>query len=403
MKYIIDPVHGFTAIEPGLTATLVKHPLFQRLTRIRQLGVEGVVYPGAQHTRFQHSLGAYHLTRQAAAVLETKGFTLDAHERESLLAAILLHDVGHGPFSHVLEEVIVPGVSHEHISRLVMERINAETGGALTDAIRIFTGSHERQYLHELVSSQLDMDRLDYLCRDSFFTGVREGNVGAARIIQMMAVVDGHVAFEEKGIYSIENYLMTRRMMYWQVYYHKTAIAAEVMLTGALRRARELMRVGRSLFASPALAYFLRNEVGREDFDGNPGCLDRYMELDDNDIISALKVWQHDADRTLAALSGGFINRRLFKTEIYDGPAPEGTLRRLRTQIAAARGISPEEAHYFAAEKTIAKDMYSMQADQIRILMRDGSTTTLPEVSEIIRADTAAAPYRKTYLIHTRN
>lgn len=402
MKYIIDPVHGFTAIEPGLIATLVKHPLFQRLTRIRQLGVEGVVYPGAQHTRFQHSLGAYHLTRQAIAVLEMKGFALDAHERESLLAAILLHDVGHGPFSHVLEEVIVPGVSHEHISRLVMERINAETGGALADAIRIFNGSHERQYLHELVSSQLDMDRLDYLCRDSFFTGVREGNVGAARIIQMLAVVDGHIAFEEKGVYSIENYLMTRRMMYWQVYYHKTAVAAETMLTGALRRARELMRGGRELFASPAFEFFLKNEASPADFDSNPQYLDRYMELDDNDIVSALKVWQHDSDPTLAALSGGFINRRLFKTDIYNGPAPEGLLARLRKQIAAAKGLSPAEAHYFAAEETIEKDMYSMQADQIRILLRDGSTTTLPEVSEIIRADTAAAPYRKTYITHLR-
>lgn len=402
MKYIIDPVHGFTAIEPGLIATLVKHPLFQRLTRIRQLGVEGVVYPGAQHTRFQHSLGAYHLTRQATGVLEMKGFALDAHERESLLAAILLHDVGHGPFSHVLEEVIVPGVSHEHISRLVMERINAENGGALADAIRIFTGSHERQYLHELVSSQLDMDRLDYLCRDSFFTGVREGNVGAARIIQMLAVVDGHIAFEEKGVYSIENYLMTRRMMYWQVYYHKTAVAAETMLTGALRRARELMRGGRELFASPAFEFFLKNEATPADFDSNPQYLDRYMELDDNDIVSALKVWQHDSDPTLAALSGGFINRRLFKTDIYNGPAPEGLLARLRAQIAAARGISPAEAHYFAAEETIEKDMYSMQADQIRILLRNGSTTTLPEVSEIIRADTAAAPYRKTYITHLR-
>lgn len=402
MKYIIDPVHGFTAIEPGLIATLVKHPLFQRLTRIRQLGVEGVVYPGAQHTRFQHSLGAYHLTRQATGVLEMKGFALNAHERESLLAAILLHDVGHGPFSHVLEEVIVPGVSHEHISRLVMERINAENGGALADAIRIFTGSHERQYLHELVSSQLDMDRLDYLCRDSFFTGVREGNVGAARIIQMLAVVDGHIAFEEKGVYSIENYLMTRRMMYWQVYYHKTAVAAETMLTGALRRARELMRGGRELFASPAFEFFLKNEATPADFDSNPQYLDRYMELDDNDIVSALKVWQHDSDPTLAALSGGFINRRLFKTDIYNGPAPEGLLARLRAQIAAARGISPAEAHYFAAEETIEKDMYSMQADQIRILLRNGSTTTLPEVSEIIRADTAAAPYRKTYITHLR-
>ena len=402
MKYIIDPVHGFIPIESGVIVELVKHPVFQRLTRIRQLGVEGIVYPGAQHTRFQHSLGAYYLTRQAISSLDTKGVGLDAREREGLLAAILLHDVGHGPFSHVLENVIIPGVSHEHISLLVMRRINAELNGALNDAVRIFDDRYPRHFLHELISSQLDMDRLDYLCRDSFFTGVREGNVGAARIIQMLNVKDDHIVVEEKGVYSIENYLMTRRMMYWQVYYHKTAVAAELVLTGALRRARQLIHQGKHLFASPALDFFLRNDFTLKTFDNNPACLDNYLELDDNDIVSALKVWLKCDDFILSTLSSHFINRRVFKTDIYDGLAPANRLNEVRMLIAAKFGLKPEDTDFFANEKVIEKDMYNKHADQIRILLRNGDVSTMPEVSEIIRNDAAATPYRKTYLIHER-
>lgn len=402
MKYIIDPVHGFIPIESGVIIELVKHPIFQRLTRIRQLGVEGIVYPGAQHTRFQHSLGAYYLTRQAISSLETKGVSLEPREREGLLAAILLHDVGHGPFSHVLENVIIPGVSHEHISLLVMRRINAELNGALNDAVRIFDDRYPQHFLHELISSQLDMDRLDYLCRDSFFTGVREGNVGAARIIQMLNVKDDHIVVEEKGVYSIENYLMTRRMMYWQVYYHKTAVAAELVLTGALRRARQLIHQGKNLFASPALDFFLRNDFTLETFDNNPACLDNYLELDDNDIVSALKVWLKCDDFILSTLSSHFINRRVFKTDIYDGLAPANRLNEVRMLIAAKYGLKPEDTDFFACEKVIEKDMYNKHADQIRILLRNGDVSTMPEVSEIIRNDAAATPYRKTYLIHEK-
>ncbi len=402
MKYIIDPVHGFIPIESGVIIELVKHPIFQRLTRVRQLGVEGIVYPGAQHTRFQHSLGAYYLTRQAISSLETKGVSLEPREREGLLAAILLHDVGHGPFSHVLENVIIPGVSHEHISLLVMRRINAELNGALNDAVRIFDDRYPQHFLHELISSQLDMDRLDYLCRDSFFTGVREGNVGAARIIQMLNVKDDHIVVEEKGVYSIENYLMTRRMMYWQVYYHKTAVAAELVLTGALRRARQLIHQGKHLFASPALDFFLRNDFTLETFDNNPACLDNYLELDDNDIVSALKVWLKCDDFILSTLSSHFINRRVFKTDIYDGLAPANRLNEVRMLIAAKYGLKPEDTDFFACEKVIEKDMYNKHADQIRILLRNGDVSTMPEVSEIIRNDAAATPYRKTYLIHEK-
>ena len=402
MKYIIDPVHGFTPIDGGLITTLVKHPLFQRLTRIRQLGVEGIVYPGAQHTRFQHSLGAYHLTRQAVAALEVKGVRLDPKEREGLLAAILLHDVGHGPFSHVLENVIIPNVSHERISQMVMGRINRELGGALGEAICIFTDRHPKHFLHELISSQLDMDRLDYLCRDSFFTGVREGNVGAARIIQMLNVKDDHIAVDEKGIYSVENYLMTRRMMYWQVYFHKTAVAAEAMLTGALRRARQMIHAGTRLFASPALDFFLRNDLTAEEFAENPECLENYMELDDTDIVSALKVWMKNEDKILSILSGNFINRRVFKTDIYNGEAPAGRLDEVRKLVASKLGLDEKETDFFVCQKAIEKDMYNIQTDQIRILLRNGGVSTMPEVSEIIRTDTAATPYRKTYIVHER-
>ena len=246
------------------------------------------------------------------------------------------------------------------------------------------------------------MDRLDYLCRDSFFTGVREGNVGAARIIQMLNVKDDHIVVEEKGVYSIENYLMTRRMMYWQVYYHKTAVAAELVLTGALRRARQLIHQGKHLFASPALDFFLRNDFTLETFDNNPACLDNYLELDDNDIVSALKVWLKCDDFILSTLSSHFINRRVFKTDIYDGLAPANRLNEVRMLIAAKFGLKPEDTDFFASEKVIEKDMYNKHADQIRILLRNGDVSTMPEVSEIIRNDAAATPYRKTYLIHER-
>lgn len=402
MKYIIDPVHGFVSLPDGIIITLVKHPVFQRLTRIRQLGVEGMVYPGAQHTRFQHSLGAYYLTCQAVAALESKGIDIPQDEREGLYAAILLHDVGHGPFSHVLENVITPGVSHEYISQAIMRRISRENGGCLDRAVSIYNGSYVKRFLHELVSSQLDMDRLDYLCRDSFFTGVREGNVGAARIIQMLDVRDDSIVVGEKGVYSVENYLMTRRMMYWQVYLHKTVVASEVMLINALERARELLRGGRELFASPALKFFLMNDCNKEAFDNGDKCLDMFLELDDSDIISAMKVWADSDDRILATLSHGFINRRLFKVEIFDREVPQERVETIKAELSKKLGIGSNDMHYFMDVRTIQKDMYSLQSDQIKILMRNGEIKTMPQVSEIIRSDTAAPVYRKTYFVHGR-
>lgn len=402
MKYIIDPVHGFVSIPDGLLLTLVKHPMFHRLTRIRQLGVEGCVYPGAQHTRFLHSLGAYYLTCRAIDSLCDKGVHIAPDEREALLAAILLHDVGHSPLSHVLENVLTHDVSHEYISLAVMRCIDANTGGALQEAMAVFNDTFPRHFLHELVSSQLDMDRLDYLCRDSFFTGVREGNIGAARIIQMLDVKNDSIVVNEKGVYSVENYLMTRRMMYWQVYLHKTVVAAEVMLVNALLRARELLQNGFELFASPALRFFLANTCDKEMFEKDEKCLEMFMSLDDNDIFSALKVWKHSSDNILSLLSGGFIDRRLFKVEVFDNEVPAERIEEIKKSVSVTYGVSSDEVHYFVDARTIQKDMYSLQSDQIRILMRNGEIKTMPQVSEIIRSDTAAPVYQKAYLVYGR-
>ena len=290
-KIINDPVFGFIKVPKGLLLNLVKHPSMQRLRRIKQLGLASMVYPGAQHTRFQHSLGAFHLMREAILSLTQKGVYIFDMEAEAISAAILMHDIGHGPFSHVLENTLIRGISHEDISLLIMERLNEEMNGGLTLAIRIFQNQYPKQFLHQLISSQLDVDRLDYLRRDSFFTGVSEGNIGSARIIKMLDVVDDNLVIEQKGIYSIENYLIARRLMYWQVYLHKTTVACESVLVNTLLRAKHLARSGVSLFASPSLHYFLYNDVDRAFFERQSDSLRQFELLDDNDIISAIKQY----------------------------------------------------------------------------------------------------------------
>ena len=288
---------------------IVKHPLLQRLSRIKQLGISSVVYPGAQHTRFQHSLGAFYLMSEAIGQLSSKGHFIFDSESEAVRAAILLHDIGHGPFSHVLENTIVKGISHEEISLMLMERMNKEMNGQLNLAIQIFKDEYPKRFLHQLVSGQLDMDRLDYLRRDSFYTGVTEGNIGSARIIKMLNVADDRLVVESKGIYSIENFLMARRLMYWQVYLHKTSVAYERMLVSALLRAKELAQKDIEVFASPALSFFLYNNIDKEAFDTQPECLEHFINLDDNDIWTSLKVWCNHSDKVLSTLSKGVINR----------------------------------------------------------------------------------------------
>jgi len=357
-KIINDPVFGFINIPKGLLYDIVQHPLLQRLTRIKQVGLSSVVYPGAQHTRFQHSLGAFYLMSEAITQLTSKGNFIFDSEAEAVQAAILLHDIGHGPFSHVLEDTIVQGVSHEEISLMLMERMNKEMNGQLSLAIQIFKDEYPKRFLHQLVSGQLDMDRLDYLRRDSFYTGVTEGNIGSARIIKMLDVADDRLVIESKGIYSIENFLTARRLMYWQVYLHKTSVAYERMLISTLLRAKELASQGVELFASPALHFFLYNDINHTEFHNNPDCLENFIQLDDNDIWTALKVWSNHPDKVLSTLSLGMINRNIFKVENSAEPIGEDRIKELTLQISQQLGITLSEANYFVSTPSIEKNMY---------------------------------------------
>ena len=402
-KIINDPVFGFIKIPQGLLLNIVQHPLMQRLTRIKQLGMANVVYPAAQHTRFQHSIGAFHLMSEAILSLQQKGHFIFDSEAEAVEAAILMHDIGHGPFSHVLEDTLITGISHEEISLLMMEQINREMQGALNLALKIFKGDYPKQFLHELISSQLDMDRLDYLRRDSFFTGVTEGNIGSARIIKMLDIVDDKLVVNSKGIYSIENYLTTRRLMYWQVYLHKTTVAFEKMLVNTLRRAKMLARQGKELFASPALRYFLYNEVDACFFEQHHDeALHNYSMLDDSDIWSALKVWMMSDDKILALLSSNLINRHIFRVEIHEEPVPQERIDEVLEMMTNNFDISREDASYLMSVNTIQKDMYDVNDDRIAILYRDGSIRDISDASEILNVALLSKKIRKYYLCYQR-
>ena len=402
MKIINDPVFGFIKIPRGLLYNIVCHPLIQRLNRINQLGLASVVYPGARHTRFQHSLGAFHLMSEAILSLQQKGLFIFDSEAEAVEAAILMHDIGHGPFSHVLENTLISGISHEDISLLMMEQINRDFGGQLNLAISIFKDEYPKRFLHQLISSQLDMDRLDYLRRDSFFTGVTEGNIGSARIIKMLNVVDDRLVVEQKGIYSLENYLTTRRLMYWQVYLHKTAVACEKVLVNMLCRAKELCRQGKEIFASPALSFFLENDIDASWFASNEKTLQMYEELDDSDIWSAMKAWRHSDDKILSLLATNMLDRRLFKVEVLEEPPTEEYLEHLRNKIAEATGIEKNEANYLMSLNTIQKDMYSVDDDSIDILYKDGTIRDISEASEILNVALLSKKIRKYYLCYHR-
>ncbi len=402
-KIINDPVFGFIKIPRGLLLNIVQHPLMQRLTRIKQLGMANVVYPAAQHTRFQHSIGAFHLMSEAILSLQQKGHFIFDSEAEAVEAAILMHDIGHGPFSHVLENTLITGISHEEISLLMMEQINQEMQGALNLALKVFKGDYPKLFLHELISSQLDMDRLDYLRRDSFFTGVTEGNIGSARIIKMLDIVDDKLVVNSKGIYSIENYLTTRRLMYWQVYLHKTTVAFEKMLVNTLRRAKMLAHQGKELFASPALRYFLYNEVDARFFEQHHDeALHHYSLLDDSDIWSALKVWMTSDDKILSLLATNLINRHIFRVEISDEPIPEKRIEEVLATMTSHYGISKEDADFLMSVNTIQKDMYDVNDDRIAILYRDGTIRDISEASEILNVALLSKKIRKYYLCYQR-
>ena len=401
-KIINDPVFGFIRVPRGLLLDIVRHPAFYRLSRIKQLGGANIVYPGAQHTRFQHSLGAFHLMGKAILSLQQKGHFIFDSEAEAVQAAILLHDIGHGPFSHVLEHTLISGICHEDISLMVMEQMNEEFRGQLSLAIKIFKDEYPKRFLHQLISSQLDMDRLDYLKRDAFYTGVNEANIGSSRIIDMLDMVDDQLVVDKKGIYSIENYLVSRRLMYWQVYLHKTSVAAEHVMINALKRAKQLARQGMELFASPALHFFLYHEIDRKTFVSNPDCLCNYLTLDDNDIWSAMKVWCNHPDPILSLLSQDFINRHIFKVEMSDEPVSEERKQDKLEQLAQRYGISLDEADLLIANIEVGKDMYSLDDDQIEIRFNDGTTHNLTEASDMLNPSLAAKKVRKHYFCYQR-
>lgn len=401
-KLINDPVFGFIKIPTGLLYNIVKHPYMQRLSRIKQLGLSSVVYPGAQHTRFQHSLGAFFLMTEAIEQLRRKGHFIFDVEAEAVQAAILLHDIGHGPFSHVLEHTLVEGVSHESISLALMEKMNEEMNGALNLAIQIFKNQYDKKYLHQLVSGQLDMDRLDYLRRDSFFTGVPEGSIGSARIIKMLNLKDDRLVVDEKGIYSIENFLVARRLMYWQVYLHKTSIGYETMLINTLRRAKELALQGHTVFAPPSLAFFLNQEINDSNFFASEESIKHFVNLDDTDIWSSLKTWMNHEDKILSTLSKGMVNRNLFKVEIATDSFNHEHLHELKNSLSETLKITDKEASYLIGTGVIENKMYNPYDNSIDLLYADGKIQNITEVSDLLNTTLTTQTAKKYYLAHYR-
>ena len=382
-KIINDPVYGFINIPTELIFDLVEHRCFQRLRYIKQLGMTHLVYPGALHTRFHHALGALHLMGLAVETLRSKGTEISAEEEEAVEIAILLHDIGHGPFSHALENTLVKGVSHEMISRLMMDRLNEEFGGKLEMAIDIFNDTYPRHFLHQLVSGQLDIDRMDYLNRDSFFTGVSEGVISFDRIIKMLNVREDHIVVEEKGIYSVEKFLIARRLMYWQVYLHKTVISAEMLLVKILERSRELALGGADLFATPGLAHFLNKSVVKEAFVNDPRHLDAFINLDDTDILSAVKVWVNHSDFILSDLCTRFIGRNLYHVELTNMPPSVNKTVDLKQLVKEKLGlIDEEEAGYYVFTDRVVNDAYKVGDENIRILLKSGEVQDIADASD---------------------
>lgn len=399
-KIINDPVFGFLSVPNDVLLSVLQHPYVQRLNRIRQLGLSYFVYPGALHSRFLHSLGAMHLMEEAIISLRQKGVDISHNEGIAAMAAILLHDIGHGPFSHVMEHTLVEGITHEDVSLKMMEQINMDLNGSLDTAIAIFKDEYPKHFLHQLISSQLDVDRLDYLCRDSFFCGVTEGSVASARILKMMNVVDDKLVVEAKGIYSVEKFLVARRLMYWQVYLHKTSVAAEQLLIKILERAKCLAAAGEYLFCTPALHYFLYNRVTAEDFTTNNYALRQYALLDDSDILSAIKVWMSHEDKVLSILCQCFTNRRLFKGRLLDAPLSETEKKALCTQYKTHFGVSETDAEYFFVEHVSTSNTYSEKDDSIDILFKDGTIRDIADASDMLNLQTLTYKPKKLYLFY---
>jgi len=401
-KIINDPVFGFITIPNDFLYDIIQHPYFQRMNRIKQLGLTSTVYPGAQHTRLQHSLGAMYLMGEAINQLRLVGNEITNAEADGALASILLHDIGHGPFSHTMEHSLVSGIDHEEISLIMMREINIEMEGKLDIALKIFTNKYPKKFLHQLVAGQLDMDRMDYLSRDSFFSGVSEGIIGSARIIKMLNIHNDQLVVEAKGIYSIEKFLVARRLMYWQVYLHKTAVAAEKMLMNILKRAKELANNNVELFASPALHYFLYNDVNKQIFLNNPEAINNFVMLDDSDMICAIKVWSTHTDIVLSELSKAFINRRLFKVEVGTDVVKDSIRQQYLRQYQQHFGVTTHEAEYFMGDETVSTDTYSPEDDTINILYKDGSIKDIADASDMLNISVLTKKVEKHFFCYYR-
>jgi HD superfamily phosphohydrolase len=407
-KIVNDPVYGFINIPYPILYDLMEHPYFQRLRRIQQLGLTHYVYPGANHTRFQHALGALHLMEQVIAVLQSKGQEITEREAEGVMIAILLHDIGHGPFSHALENSIVPEVSHEKLSLLFMKELNRQFDNKLNLAIEIFQNKYYKKFLNQLVSSQLDMDRLDYLRRDSFFTGVTEGTIGSDRIIKMLTVENDELVVEEKGIYSIEKFLVARRLMYWQVYFHKTVISAENLLVNTLRRVKQLAGQGKPVFSTPYLGFFLDKELDLLKYidSNNPDeqklLLDNFSLLEDNDIMVSAKVWAEHPDRTLSILSHNLVTRKLYRIEVQRDMFPQSKVQSICQKVEKELQINPEETDYFVFTGEIANNAYNTSDDRIKILLKTGELVDITEASDMLDQNVLAKTVVKHFLCYPK-
>lgn len=407
-KIINDPVHGFISIYNELIFDIINHPYFQRLRRIRQSGLTEFVYPGAIHTRFHHAIGAMHLMSICLDTLRSKSHQISEEEYEAALIAILLHDIGHGAFSHALETTILSNAPHEEISLLIMEHLNIEFGGRLSLAIQIFNNQYERKFFHQLVSSQLDMDRMDYLQRDSFFTGVSEGNIAADRIIKMLEIRDDQIVVEEKGIYSIEHFLNARRLMYWQVYLHKTTVSTEQMLIQTMRRARFLAQKGEQVFATPALDLFLKNHVDLAAFKKEKIYLESFAQLDDYDIWAAIKMWLDSKDPVLATLSNMLINRKLFRVKLDNEPVSTVLKKQIREKIRTemrirGNALKEEEIDYFLSFGEITNSAYLSGKQKILILKKSGKILDVAQASDLPAIKALTKIVTKYYACYPKN
>jgi HD superfamily phosphohydrolase len=400
LKIVNDPIYGFITIPGPLIFDLIEHPYFQRLRRISQMGMSYLVYPGAHHTRFHHALGAMFLMQKAVQVLRLKGITISADEGEALQIAILLHDIGHGPFSHAMEHSIVENIGHEEISILFMEKLNVEFDNKLNLAIKIFKNDYHRKFLFQLISSQLDMDRLDYLRRDSFYTGVSEGSVNSERLIAMLNVEDDKLVVEEKGIYSVEKFIVARRLMYWQVYLHKTGLVAEQLLMRLLKRAKELTQQGMELPASAALSFFLKNSISINEFSDD--ILELFSKLDDYDIISAMKSWVTEEDFVLQELSKMLLNRNLLKISLKNKPISLAKLIEKRESVQLKHNLSENEASYFVFEGEIDNQAYNMEKETINLLTESGKIIDVAKASDQLNLEALSKRVVKYYLCYPK-